>query len=62
MLEKKKLKAELLRVTAARAEMDYLVEQKKEEIKRLEDAMNIQDAAEISITEKLKALEEKKGE
>jgi hypothetical protein len=53
MLEKKKLKAELLRVQAARAEMEYIMEQKMDEIKRLEEAVKKQDATEASIIERM---------
>lgn len=58
MLEKKRLTSELLRVNAARAEMDYIIEQKNEEIKRLTDAIAIQDAKAAELQEKLKALGE----
>lgn len=58
MLEKKKLKAELLRVQAAKAEMEYIMEQKMDEIKRLEEAVKKQDAAESSLQQKLSALGE----
>ena len=57
MLERKRLLSELLRVGAAKAEMDYLIEQKKEEIKRLENAMSVQEAAEKTLNEKIKSLE-----
>jgi signal transduction histidine kinase len=56
MLEKKKLRAELLRVQAAKAEMEYLMEQKMEEIRRLEDAVKKQELAESSLQEKIKDL------
>lgn len=58
MLERKRLRSELLRVGAAKAEMDYLIEQKREEIKRLEEAMSKQEAAEVTLTAKLSALDE----
>jgi hypothetical protein len=56
MLEHKKLKAELLRVQAAKAEMEYIMEQKMEEIKRLEESVKKQELAEIDLQNKLKAL------
>jgi len=59
MLEHKRLKSELLRVGAAKAEMDYIIEQKRDEIKRLEEAMAKQDATEIILLEKIKQLEER---
>jgi hypothetical protein len=56
MLEQKKLKAELLRVQAAKAEMEYIMEQRMEEIRRLEEAVKKQELAESSLQEKLNAL------
>jgi hypothetical protein len=56
MVEKKKLIAELLRVQAAKAELDYLIEQKLEEIQRLKDAIEKQTQSEMVLSEKLKAL------
>ena len=58
MLERKKLRSELMRVAAAKAEMDYLIEQKLEEIQRLRDNMAKQDAAEKTIQEKIDSLGE----
>lgn len=58
MLERKKIKSELLRVSAAKAEMDYLIEQKLDEIKRLKDAMAKQEEAEALLITKLNALGE----
>lgn len=53
-MEMKRLKAELLRVQAARAEMEYIIAQKMEEVLRLQDAMKKQDEAEVKLLEKLK--------
>lgn len=53
-LEKKKMKAELLRVQAARAEMEYIIAQRMEEITRLEDAMRKQEETEKVLLEKMK--------
>lgn len=52
-LEKKKLKAELLRVQSAKAEMEYVIAQRMEEIERLELNMKKQDEAEKALLEKL---------
>ncbi len=52
-LEKKKIKSELLRVQAARAEMEYIIAQRMEEIGRLEDGMKKQTEAEQKLLEKL---------
>jgi hypothetical protein len=57
MLEKKKLKSELMRVIAAKYEMDYLIEQKMEEVGRLKAAMEKQVMAEKDIETRLNALE-----
>jgi chaperonin cofactor prefoldin len=51
-IEKLKLKAELLRVQSAHAEMELHVEERKVEIKRLENNMIIQE-------EKIKELQTK---
>lgn len=56
MLENKKIKAEMLRIQAAKAELEYLVEQKLEEIKRLEDAIKKQDLAELALQDKISKL------
>jgi len=56
-LEQKKIKAELLRVQAAKAEMEYIIAQRMEEIGRLEDNIKKQNEAEALLKEK---LEEKK--
>lgn len=58
MLEKKKLKAEMSRVVAAKDELDYLIEQKMEEIKRLKDAVEKQILAENILKEKINSLVE----
>lgn len=58
MLEKKKLKAEMSRVIAAKDELDYLIEQKKDEIKRLQDAVEKQILAEKTLQEKINNLGE----
>lgn len=60
MLEQKKLKAEMSRVRAAKDELDYLIEQKLDEIKRLQDAVAKQDLAEKSLQEKINNLGENK--
>lgn len=52
-LEIKKIKAELLRVQAGRAEMEYIVAQRLEEIARIEDNIKKQDEAERGLIEKL---------
>lgn len=57
-LEQKKIKAELSRVIASKDELDYLIEQKLDEIKRLKDAVAKQELAEQTLLEKIKNLGE----
>ena len=57
-LERKKLQVELARVTAAKLEQDYLVEQRLEEISRLKAQMEIQIAKEIELNQKLSDLKD----
>lgn len=59
MLERKKLIAEMSRVVAAKNQMDYVIEERMEEIRRLQASMAIQEAAEAELLKKLKELEEK---
>lgn len=59
MIETKRLKAELLRVQAAKAEMEYQIELKREEISRLEASMERQELAEVEINNKIKQLGDK---
>jgi len=54
ILELKKIKAELGKVTAAKLEMDMRIEEKMQEIDRLKEHMAIQEAKELELTEKLK--------
>lgn len=56
-LEQKKLKAELLRVQSAKAEMEYVIAQRLEEIQRLEDNIKKQESTEQILTEKIRGLE-----
>lgn len=55
-LELKKFKAELLRVQAAKAEMEYIIEQKMDEVERLNNNIKIHDDKEKEIQEKLNNL------
>lgn len=59
MLEKKRLNVELLRVGAAKADMDYQIEQKLEEIERLKLHIKVQEEAEKTLREKINNLEGK---
>lgn len=53
-MEKKKTKMELLRVQAAKAEMEYIIAQRMDEVKRLEDGIKKQEETEAKLLEKLK--------
>lgn len=53
-LEIKKYKSELLRVQAAKAEMDYIIAQRMEEIERLQLNIKKQEEAETSLIAKIK--------
>jgi septal ring factor EnvC (AmiA/AmiB activator) len=55
-LEIKKFKAELMRVHAARAEMEYRIAQCEDEINRLRDHIQKQEEAEANLQAKLKEL------
>lgn len=53
LLEEKKLKAELLRIQSAKAEMEYILVQKQEEIVRIEENIRNQEVAESKMLDKL---------
>lgn len=53
-LEQRKLKSELLRVQAAKAEMEYIIEQRLDEVKRLQEAIRLQEETELKLIEKMK--------
>jgi len=52
-LEQKKLRAELLRVQAAKAEMEYIIAQRMDEIARIEENIKKQDEAESALIAKI---------
>lgn len=52
-LEIKKIKAELARVTAAKLEMEYRIEERLQEIERLKEQVKLQNAKEQELTNKL---------
>ena len=54
-IDEKKLQAELLRVQAAKADMEYKIEERLEEIERLKDNIQNQEKAEKLLLEKLRA-------
>jgi hypothetical protein len=53
ILEQKRLKAELLRVQAAKAEMEYIIAQRMDEIARLQDNITKQETAEAALIAKI---------
>lgn len=54
IIENKKMQLELIRVQAAKMDMEIRIEEAKEEIKRLEGFVLIQEDKEKEIIEKLK--------
>ena len=57
-LEGKKLKAELMRVQSARAEMEYTVALREDEVNRLKDHIKIQDSKEVELMDKIQNLKD----
>lgn len=55
-LEYKKMEVEYMRVKTARMEIEYKIEERKDEIKRLEDYAQTQLEKEAELAEKLKDL------
>ena len=52
-LEIMKTKAELLRVQAAKSEMEYIIAQRMDEIERIKDSVKKQEETEASLISKL---------
>lgn len=57
-LEMKKIQLELMRVKTARMELEYKIEERKDEIRRLGDHVVIQIDKEIELENKLKEIKE----
>lgn len=55
-LEKKKLQLELMRVQTAKLDLELKIDERKEEIKRLEEHIAIQAKREIELKQELEAL------
>lgn len=53
-LEKEKLKVELLRVSAAKAELEFRILERLDEIERIKEHVKISEAKEIELKEKIK--------
>ena len=54
-LERKKLKVQLKRIDATIAELELKIDERKVDIKRIEDHINLQKEQEVEINEKLKS-------
>ena len=54
-LELKRLKLELVRVSVARNEIEFKIEERLDEISRLQDHIKIQEAKEAELKEKIDA-------
>lgn len=54
-LEMKKKKLELARVQVARQELEYKIEERKEEIERLEAAIEIQKKREFELSKEIES-------
>lgn len=55
-MELKKTKAELLRVQAAKAEMEYIIAQRMDEVERLQSNIKKQEETEVMLMAKLSSL------
>lgn len=53
MLDLKRLKVELIRVNAAKAELELRVEERLDEIERIKEHIKISEAKEIELKEKI---------
>lgn len=56
-LELKKLQVELLRVSAAKGEMELRIDERMEEIQRLEEHIKIQSAKEVELKVKIAEMQ-----
>tara|TARA_R110000868_G_scaffold272607_1_gene531837 strand:- start:6082 stop:6267 length:186 start_codon:yes stop_codon:yes gene_type:complete len=56
-LEKDRLELELIKVGAARAEMEFIIKQRESEIRRVREAIRIQVAREDELRTKIKEME-----
>lgn len=58
-LEYKRLKMELLKASAAKAELEYKVEERRRDIARIENHIKLQEEREEQLQAEIKALEDK---
>jgi hypothetical protein len=54
-LELKRMKLELIKVAAARHELEFRIEERLDEINRLKDHVKVQEAKEAELKEKIAA-------
>ena len=54
-LEIKRLKLELIKVTAAKHELDFRIEERLDEIARLKEHIKVQEAKELELAAKIEA-------
>ena len=54
-LELKRIKLELIKVAAARHEIEFRIEERLDEIARLKEHVKVQEAKEAELTEKIAA-------
>jgi hypothetical protein len=54
-LELKRIKLELIKVAAARHEIEFRIEERLDEIARLKEHVKVQEAKEAELTEKITA-------
>jgi hypothetical protein len=58
-LELKRKKLELMRVTTARHELEFKIEEKQDEIKRIQDHIKVQRLKEAELGKEIHELEKK---
>jgi len=58
-LERKKLELQLMKVHTAMAELEYRIEERKEDIKRMEDHIDLQKEQELKIKQELEISKNK---
>lgn len=59
-LDLKRMKLELVKVAAARAELEFRIEERMDEIQRLKDNIQLQKAKELELADKIGAEEKVK--
>lgn len=58
-LDLKKIKVELIRVGAAKAELELRIDMALDDIKRIEEHIKVQNEKEIELTAKIKEMEKR---